>query len=95
MKKLTTIDKNIIGTIVNSVNDKSNNNSFGNDYYSYSNKYGYYAYQYMPIETQKRYLEGEEETNLRKNNLKNKFKNKTLLEKAKLILNKIRIWLDE
>ena len=94
-KKLKSIDKPVIGTIINSVSKEINNNFLGNKYYSYGNFYNNYSYKYMPKEIQTRYF--EENDNESSNTIieKIKLKNKTFLEKSKLILNSFVKWINE
>ena len=94
-KKLKSIDKPVIGTIINSVSKEITNNFLGNKYYSYGNFYNYYSYKYMPKEIQTRYF--EENDNESSNTIieKIKLKNKTFLEKSKLILNSFVKWINE
>ena len=95
LKKLNLIKKPIIGTIVNSVSKQKNINFSGGKYYSYGNKYNYYTYKYMPAETQNRYSSERNELKEESNTFFKNFSKKTLLEKAKFIINSLKQWLDE
>ncbi len=96
LRKYLLIKKPIIGAIINSVSKELiNKNPFTNNYYSYNNQYRYYAYKYMPQETQNRYTDAENIINSSDNIFKKFFKNKTFLDKTKFIFKNFKNWLDE
>ena len=95
LQKIKQTKTPIIGTIVNSVFKESKKTLFDDGYYSYSNQYNYYSYKYMPEETQNRY---QNEFDTPKENIVNSketLQGKSLLEKAKTLLNKFKQWINE
>jgi len=93
LKRIKQTNKPVIGTIINSISKDRQNKFFESGYYSYSNQYNYYSYKYMPEETQNRYQKIENIEN--NNNIKEIFKGKSLLGKAKNILKKFLKWINE
>ena len=87
--KINQTNKPVIGSIINSVSKDRNKKFFQNGYYSYTNQYNY-AYKYMPEETQTRYQNNDE-----KGNTKETLKEKSLMEKAKSIINNFLKWINE